>query len=158
MLSPGCEYCADCYEEARRICFDRRCEPCRLDIWVSHLNKREVLADNQPLKRCADCGGEDLRRLSFKQWVARMAAIRKLQKKYDFFYRRCEVRSGVRIQRLIARGDRNQSTVIFGSLDDQLPEDHRARVVDDVVQGMDLREFYAEISSRMVSYRGSLQA
>lgn len=100
VLSPGCEYCADCYEEARRICFDRRCEPCRLDIWVSHLNKREVLADNQPIKRCADCGGEDLRRLSFKQWVARMAAIRKLKKKYDFFYRRCEVRSGISIQRL----------------------------------------------------------
>lgn len=55
------------------------------------------------------------------------------------------------IQRLIARGDRNQSTVIFGSLDDQLPEDHRARVVDDAVQGMDLRNFYAEVQSRMQS-------
>jgi hypothetical protein len=31
-----------------------------------------------------------------------MAAIRKLQKKYDKFYRRCEERSGVRIQRLNA--------------------------------------------------------
>ena len=102
VLSPGCEYCADCYEEARRICFDRRCEPCRLDIWVSHLSEREVLATDKA-KRCADCGGEDLRRLSFKQWVARMAAIRKLQKKYDIFYRRCEVRSGVCIQRLNAR-------------------------------------------------------
>ena len=102
VLSPNCEYCADCYEEARRICFDGRCEPCRLDIWVSHLNGREVLATDQA-KRCADCGSEDLRRLSFKQWVARMAAIRKLQKKNDINYRRCEVRSGTHIQRLIAR-------------------------------------------------------
>ena len=101
MLSPGCEYCADCYEEARRICFDRRCEPCRLDIWVSHLSGREVLATDRA-KRFADCGSEDLRRLSFKQWVARMAAIRKLQKKYDINYRRCEVRSGLSIQRLNA--------------------------------------------------------
>ena len=103
VLSPGCEYCADCYEEARRISFDGRCKPCRLDIWVGHLNKREVLADNQPLKRCADCGSADLRRLTFKQWVARMAAIRKLQKKYDINYSRCEERSGARIQRLNAR-------------------------------------------------------
>jgi hypothetical protein len=70
---------------------------------VGHLNKREVLADNQPLKRCADCGSADLRRLTFKQWVARMAAIRKLQKKYDINYSRCEERSGARIQRLNAR-------------------------------------------------------
>ena len=37
--------------------------------------------------------------------------------------------------------------MIFGSLDAQLPVDHRARIVDEAVQGMDLSEFYAEIAS-----------
>ena len=102
VLSPGCEYCADCYEEARRICFDGRCKPCRLEIWVTHLNERDVLAACQTQKRCPDCGSADLRCLSFKQWVARMAAIRKLPKKNDRYYRRCEERSGAHIRRLNA--------------------------------------------------------
>lgn len=51
------------------------------------------------------------------------------------------------IRRLIERGDRHQETMIFGSLDAQLPVDHRARVVDDAVQSMDLSEFYTEVRS-----------
>ena len=104
VLSPGCEYCADCYEEARRVCFDGRCKPCRLGIWVAHLNGGEVLAACRTQEqRCPDCGSEDLRSLSFKQWVARMAAIRKLPKKNDRYYRRCEERSAAHLQRLDER-------------------------------------------------------
>jgi transposase len=51
------------------------------------------------------------------------------------------------IRRLIHRGDRHQETMVFGSLDAQLAEDHRARVVDDAVRAMDLREFYLGIAS-----------
>ena len=51
------------------------------------------------------------------------------------------------IQRLIERGNRLQETMVFGSLDAQLAVDHRARVVDDAVQSMDLREFYQDIGS-----------
>ena len=51
------------------------------------------------------------------------------------------------VRRLVHRGDRHQETMIFGSLDAQLAEDHRARIVDDAVRGMDLREFYLGISS-----------
>lgn len=51
------------------------------------------------------------------------------------------------ILRLIERGDRNQERMIFGSLDAQLPVEHRARIVDEAVQGMDLSEFYAEVRS-----------
>jgi transposase len=51
------------------------------------------------------------------------------------------------IPRLIHRGDRHQETMIFGSLDAQLPVDHRARIVDEAVRGMDLSEFYGAIAS-----------
>ena len=51
------------------------------------------------------------------------------------------------IRRLIQRGDRHQETMIFGSLDAQLPVDHRARIVDEAVQGMDLSEFYGAVAS-----------
>ena len=53
------------------------------------------------------------------------------------------------VRRLIGRGDRTQETMIFGSLDAQLPVDHRARVVDDAVQGLDLSEFYATVSAKV---------
>lgn len=51
------------------------------------------------------------------------------------------------LRRLIHRGDRHQETMVFGSLDAQLPVDHRARLVDEAVEGMDLSEFYVAIAS-----------
>jgi transposase len=51
------------------------------------------------------------------------------------------------IRRLIHRGDRHQETMIFGSLDAQLPVEHRARIVDEAVRGMDLSEFYNAVAS-----------
>lgn len=51
------------------------------------------------------------------------------------------------ILKLINRGNRNQETMVFGCLDDQLPVEHRARVVDDAVSGMDLSEFYNAIAA-----------
>jgi transposase len=50
-------------------------------------------------------------------------------------------------RRLVHQGNRHQSQMIFGCLDDQLPEDHRARVVDDAVRSLDLGEFYQDIGS-----------
>jgi transposase len=50
--------------------------------------------------------------------------------------------------RLIRRGDRNQQRMHFGSLDEQVPEDHRVRIVDEAVSALDLRSFYAEVQSR----------
>jgi transposase len=52
------------------------------------------------------------------------------------------------VLRLVESGNRHQVQMIVGCLDDQLPEDHRARVVDDVVGGMDVSSFYREIESR----------
>ena len=51
------------------------------------------------------------------------------------------------IRRLIQRGDRHQETMIFGSLDAQLPVDHRARIVDEAVRGMDWSEFYGSVAA-----------
>lgn len=51
--------------------------------------------------------------------------------------------------RLIRRGDRNQQMMHFGSLDEQIPEDHRVRIVDEAVSSLDLGEFYREVLSRM---------
>jgi transposase len=51
------------------------------------------------------------------------------------------------VVRLVQRGDRRQQRMIFGCLDDQLPEDHRARVVEAAVAQMDLAAFFQEIRS-----------
>lgn len=50
--------------------------------------------------------------------------------------------------RLIRRGDRNQQRMHFGSLDEQIPEDHRVRIIDEAVSGLDLGAFYAEVQAR----------
>lgn len=110
LIQPDSVHCLDCFETARQMLFRPGCAPCKVDFWFERLSQNK-LRKRDKKKRCSECGSNNLQKICFSKWVAKMAAIRKVVRPNETnldYWPTCDCERQRRIELIQAPNRRNR--------------------------------------------------